>query len=299
MRCKFMEYKDYYKILGVSKTAEKDEIRKSYRQLARKYHPDVSKVPDAEAKFKEVSEAYEVLSDAKKRAEYDQMDSAGFGNGRSPFGAGGQGGYGGHPGGGFDNNSGFGDFFDTFFGNRGAGGPGGHQQYRQQKPEPQNATIYLDLEDAFEGANKRIRIQGGGSVEVKIPKGIEEGKKIRLAGKATNGGDLHLEIKFNAHPKYRLEGKDIYIDLPIAPWEAALGASVTVPTLNGSIKLTIPAGAKSGNKMRLKGRGLPAKVAGDQYVVLKIVVPVPTTDEQRALYEQMQEMFAWDPRQSS
>ena len=295
-----MEYKDYYKILGVSKTADKDEIRKSYRKLARKYHPDVSKESDAEARFKEVSEAYEVLNDAKKRAEYDQMDSAGFGNGRNPFGAGGgQGGYGGHPGGGFDNNSGFGDFFDTFFGGRGGAGPAGGQQYRQQKPEPQNATIYLDLEDAFEGANKRIRIQGGGSVEVKIPKGIEEGKKIRLVGKANNGGDLHLEIKFNAHPKYRLEGKDIYIDLPIAPWEAALGTSVTVPTLNGSIKLTIPAGAKSGNKMRLKGRGLPAKVAGDQYVVLKMVTPVPTTDEQRALYEQMQELFAWDPRQSS
>jgi curved DNA-binding protein len=295
-----MEYKDYYKILGVSKTADKDEIRKSYRKLARKYHPDVSKESDAEARFKEVSEAYEVLNDAKKRAEYDQMDSAGFGNGRNPFGAGGgQGGYGGHPGGGFDNNSGFGDFFDTFFGGRGGAGPAGGQQYRQQKPEPQNATIYLDLEDAFEGANKRIRIQGGGSVEVKIPKGIEEGKKIRLAGKANNGGDLHLEIKFNVHPKYRLEGKDIYIDLPIAPWEAALGTSVTVPTLNGSIKLTIPAGAKSGNKMRLKGRGLPAKVAGDQYVVLKMVTPVPTTDEQRALYEQMQELFAWDPRQSS
>ena len=290
-----MEYKDYYKVLGVSKTAEKDEIRKSYRQLARKYHPDVSKESDAEARFKEVSEAYEVLSDPTKRAEYDQMGSAGFGGGGNPFG-GAAGGYGG--GGGFDNNSGFSDFFDTFFGGR-AGGAGPGPQYRQQKPEPQNATIYLDLEDAFEGATKRISIQGSGSVEVKIPKGIEEGKKIRLAGKASNGGDLHLEIKFNHHPKYRLEGKDIYIDLPIAPWEAALGSSVTVPTLNGSIKLTIPAGAKSGNKMRLKGRGLPAKVAGDQYVVLKIVVPVPTTDEQRALYEQMQEMFAWDPRQSN
>ena len=289
-----MEYKDYYKVLGVSKTADKDEIRKSYRKLARKYHPDVSKESDAEARFKEVSEAYEVLNDAKKRAEYDQMGSAGFGGGRSPFGnAGGHGG-GGYGGGGFDNDSGFSDFFDTFFGGR-AGG----QSHRQHKPEPQNATIYLDLEDSFEGANKRIRIQGGGSVEVKIPKGIEEGKKIRLTGKATNGGDLHLEIKFNAHSKYRLEGKDIYLDLPIAPWESALGSSVTVPTLNGSIKLTIPAGAKSGNKMRLKGRGLPARVAGDQYVVLKIVTPVPTTDEQRALYEQMQEMFAWDPRQSS
>jgi len=290
-----MEYKDYYKVLGVSKTADKDEIRKSYRQLARKYHPDVSKESDAEARFKEVSEAYEVLSDAKKRAEYDQMGSAGFGGGRSPFeGAGGYSGAGG-----FDNNSGFSDFFDTFFGGRAGGAGGGQQQYRQQKPKPQSATIYLDLEDAFEGANKRIRIQGGGSVEVKIPKGIEEGKKIRLAGKATNGGDLHLEVKFNAHPVYRLEAKDIFIDLPIAPWEAALGASVTVPTLNGSIKLRIPAGTKSGNKMRLKGRGLPAKIAGDQYVVLKIVVPVPTTDEQRALYEQMQEVFAWDPRQTS
>ncbi|RVU85340.1 J domain-containing protein [Leucothrix sargassi] len=289
-----MEYKDYYKILGVSKTADKDEIRKSYRKLARKYHPDVSKEANAEARFKEVNEAYEVLSDSQKRAEYDHMGSAGFGGGRNPFE-----GAGGFSGGGFQNDSGFSDFFDTFFGGR-AGGAGGRQQYqRPQKPEPQNATIYLDLEDAFEGANKRIRIQGGGSVEVKIPKGIEEGKKIRLAGKASNGGDLHLEVKFNAHPTYRLDGKDIFIDLPIAPWEAALGSSVTVPTLSGSIKLTIPAGAKSGNKMRLKGRGLPAKVAGDQYVVLKMVTPVPSTDEERALYEQMKELFAWDPRQSS
>lgn len=134
--------------------------------------------------------------------------------------------------------------------------------------------------------------------QVKIPKGIEEGKKIRLAGKATNGGDLLLEVKFNTHPKYRLEGKDIYLDYPIAPWEAALGGSVTVPTLSGSIKLKIPEGAKAGSKMRLKGKGLPGSIPGDQYVVLKVVTPEAKTDEQRAFYEQMQELFAWDPRQS-
>lgn len=287
-----MEYKDYYKILGVQKTADKDEIRKSYRKLARKYHPDVSTESNAEARFKEVSEAYEVLSDTAKRSEYDQMGSAGFRG--DPFA-----GRGHHHGGGyssgFGNESGFSDFFDTFFGGRAQSGGGRHQY---QKPESQKATVYLDIEDVYEGASKRIQVQGGSALEVKIPKGIEEGKKIRLAGKATNGGDLLLEVKLNVHPTYRLEGKDIYLDLPIAPWESALGGSVTVPTLSGSIKLKIPEGAKAGSKMRLKGRGLPGATPGDQYVVLKIVTPVATTDEQRALYQQMQEMFAWDPRQS-
>ena len=289
-----MEYKDYYKILGVSKTASKEDIRKSYKKLARKYHPDVSKESDAEARFKEVSEAYEVLSDVTKRSEYDQMGSGGFrgdpfgaGRGRASSGGSYAGGFGGH------NDSGYSDFFDSFFG----GGAGGRSR-QQRKPEPQNATVYLDLEDVFEGNTKRIRVQGGSSLEVKIPKGIEEGKKIRLAGKASNGGDLLLEIKLNPHPKYRVEGKDVYLDYPIAPWESALGGSVTVPTLNGSIKLKIPEGAKAGSKMRLKGRGLPGSTPGDQYVVLKVVTPVATTDEQRAFYQQMQELFAWDPRQS-
>ena len=283
-----MEYKDYYKILGISKTADKDEIRKSYRKLARKYHPDVSKESNAEARFKEVNEAYEVLSDTAKRSEYDQMGSGGFRG--DPFG-----GYQSRqgPSGGFGNDTGFSDFFDTFF-----GGPQGGSR-RQHKPEAQTATVYLDLEDIFEGNSKHIRIQGGDSLQVKIPKGIEEGKKIRLAGKGSNGGDLLLEIKLHPHPKFRLEGKDIYIDYPIAPWESALGGSVTVPTLNGSIKLKIPEGAKAGSKMRLKGRGMPGKVVGDQYVVLKVVTPAAKTDEQRAFYQQMQEMFAWDPRQST
>jgi curved DNA-binding protein len=291
-----MEYKDYYKILGVSKTATKEDIRKSYKKLARKYHPDVSKVSDAEARFKEVSEAYEVLSDANKRSEYDQMGSGGFRGdpfgGRSSSNRGGaSGGFSGGFGGGHSD-SGYSDFFDSFFGG------GASTRNRQRKPEAQTATVYLDLEDIFAGNTKRIRVQGGNSLEVKIPKGIEEGKKIRLAGKASNGGDLLLEIKLNPHPKYRLEGKDIYLDYPIAPWESALGGSVTVPTLNGSIKLKIPEGAKAGSKMRLKGRGLPGSTPGDQYVVLKVVTPVPKTDEQRAFYQQMQEMFAWDPRQS-
>ena len=290
-----MEYKDYYKILNLEKTADKEEIRKSYRQLAKKYHPDVSKEANAEERFKEVKEAYEVLSDPAKRREYDSMGSSGF-RGGDPFsrprGAGGPRGQG-YSQSGYDNNSGFSDFFDTFFGR---GSFDGNQ--RRQKPESQTATISLELEDVFEGASKRIRIQGGDSVQVKIPKGIEEGKKIRLAGKASTGGDLLLQVQINKHPKFRLEGKDIYTDLPIAPWESALGASVTVPTLGGNIKLTIPAGSKSGSKMRLKGKGLPGANAGDQYVVLKLVTPSAETDEQRALYQKMQDTFAWDPRQS-
>ncbi|MGB1311536.1 MAG: DnaJ C-terminal domain-containing protein [Leucothrix sp.] len=283
-----MEYKDYYKILGVEKKADKEQIRKCYRKLAKKYHPDVSKEADAEARFKEVKEAYEVLSDPAKRSEYDSMGSSGFGGQqyRRPSGQG----Y--SPAGGFGNDSGFSDFFDTFFGR------GSFNGQRHQKPEPQSATITLDLEDVFAGASKRIRIQGGDSVQVKIPSGIEEGKKIRLAGKASNGGDLLLQIQINKHPTFRLEGKDVYVDLPIAPWESALGASVTVPTLGGSIKLTIPEGTKSGSKMRLKGKGLPSAVAGDQYVVLKVVAPVAQTEEQRAFYEKMRDLFDWDPRQS-
>ena len=284
-----MEYKDYYKILGLDKTADKEQIRKSYRKLAKKYHPDVSKEANAEARFKEVKEAYEVLSDPAKRSEYDAMGSGGF-QGGDPFRQN-QGQR--RPSGGFDNNSGFSDFFDTFFGRDSFSG--GH---RRQKPESQTATVALDLEDIFEGASKRIRIQGGDSVQVKIPKGIEEGKKIRLTGKASNGGDLLLQVQINKHPKFRLEGKDIYIDLPIAPWESAMGGGVTVPTLGGSIKLTIPEGTKSGSKMRLKGKGMPGSSVGDQYVVLKVVTPPIKTDEQRALYEQMQTMFDWDPRES-
>ena len=284
-----MEYKDYYKILGVEKTADKDQIRKSYRTLAKKYHPDVSKEANAEERFKEVKEAYEVLSDPAKRNEYDTMGSGGF-KGGDPFRQ-----YGGRgqASSGYDNDSGFSDFFDTFFGR---GSYGGSQHH---KPEPQTATLNLDLEDVVGGVSKRVRIQGGTSVQVKIPKGIEEGKKIRLPGKASTGGDLLLQVQINKHPKFRLEGKDIYVDLPIAPWESALGASVTVPTLGGSIKLTIPEGTNSGSKMRLKGRGLPAANAGDQYVVIKVVAPLAKTDEQRALYEQMQDLFDWDPRQPS
>lgn len=286
-----MEYKDYYKVLGLDKTADQDAIRKSYKRLARKYHPDVSKEPNAEAKFKDVSEAYEVLSDKTKRAQYDQMGRTGY-RSADPFNYGGSyasGGFGGSA-------SGFGDFFDTFFNSGSRAGGAGRRP--PPKPEPQTATVYLDLEDVFEGANKRIRVQSGSSIEVKIPRGIEEGKKIRLAGKASNGGDLLLEIKLNPHPKFRAEGKDIYVDLPIAPWEAALGGSVTVPTLNGSIKLTIPEGSKSGGKMRLKGRGLPGTVPGDQYVVLKVVVPEAKTAAQRDYYQKMQTLFDWDPRQS-
>lgn len=289
-----MNDKDYYKILGVSKDASQDEIRKSYRRLAKQYHPDVSKASDAEARFKEISEAHNVLGNPDSRKRYDQMSSGWGAAGDSFTGAGGPQN--------FDPKDifggGFGSIFEDLFANdevtqgpkRGRGG-------RRNEPPAQTATIFLDIEDLYFGASKQIRIQGAGSVMVKIPQGIEEGKKIRLSGKASNGGDLLLQIKLNEHSQYRLEERDIYQDLPIAPWEAALGTEVTVSTLSGNIKLTIPEGAGSGKKMRLRGRGLPGVVVGDLYVVLKIVTPKPTTLEQRKFYERMRDLFPDSPRQ--
>ena len=296
-----MEYKDYYKTLGVKKTALKDEIKKAYRRLARKYHPDVSKASDAEARFKDVSEAYDVLKDKKKRAQYDQMGQGGWEQrqqrqssyaGSQGFGSGG---YSQQP------NSGFSDFFESFFSNgqqsqsansyRARGGVG-------SPPAAQTATINLTLEDIFEGAKKTIRLPNGKSLDVKIPQGIEEGKKIRLRGKASNGGDLLLTVKLNDHPDYKVENKDIYLNLLLSPWEAALGETVAVKTLSGSIKLKIPAGAYTGQKMRLRGKGLPGKVAGDQYVVINILTPPINSDADQKMYEKMQNHFQWNPRKS-
>ena len=297
-----MEYKDYYKTLDVAKTASKDEIKKAYRRLARKYHPDVSKAKDAEARFKDVSEAYDVLKDKKKRAQYDQMGKGGWEQrqhrrssyaGSQGFGSGG---YSQEP------NAGFSDFFESFFG----GGQGQQSQYSNPHgaggagapPPSQTATINLTLEDIFTGAKKTIRLPSGKSIDVKIPQGIEEGKKIRLRGKASNGGDLLLTVKLNDHPDYKVENKDIYLNLLLSPWEAALGETIAVKTLSGSIKLKIPAGAYTGQKMRLRGRGLPGKVAGDQYVVINILTPPAKTDEDREIYEKMQNHFQWNPRKS-
>lgn len=297
-----MEYKDYYKILGVPRDASQDDIKKAYRKQARKYHPDVSKEANAEDKFKELGEAYEVLKDSQKRAQYDQFGSN-YRHGQS-F----------NPPPGWDDNMGgfgggnFSSFFENMFG--GMGGMGGNAGRGDQffaKGEDVNAKITVSLEDAFNGATKTIRRPSGatqdGTINVKIPAGIASGKKIRLSGQGKAGmgskaGDLYLEVQIAPHKHYRLEGKDIYLDLPVAPWEAALGAKVTVPTMAGKINLTIPAGARSGQKMRLKGRGLPGKEPGDEFVILQIMTPTADSDKAKKLYMQMAEEMPFNPRET-
>ncbi len=300
-----MEYKDYYKILGVERNAPQDAIKKSYRKLARKYHPDVSKVANAEERFKEVNETYEVLGDAEKRASYDQL-GANWKNGQhfnpppgwdnsfdfSQFGSGG--GFSGSA----QSGAGFSDFFESMFGG-GMGGAGFRQQTQSRKPASQTVIVSVDLEDIYSGGSTRVTLPSGKHLNVKIPKGIEEGKKIRLSGKASNGGDLLLQIHIRKHPRYTVDGKNVSVNLPIAPWEAALGGTVEVETLSGKLKLKIPAGSQSGKKMRLKGRGLPGSAttkAGDQFVILQIVVPPAKTEDDKKLYKEMQEKFDWNPR---
>ena len=296
-----MEYKDYYKILGVDRDISQSELKKSYRKLARKYHPDVSKEKDAEERFKEVNEAYEVLGSEENRAQYDDL-GANWKNGQSfnpPPGW--EGGFDfnqyGHGGGRVSGVDGFSDFFESMFGG-GFSQSGGQQGFNQRraKPPAEVFSIYVNLEDVYLGKNKRIKLPNGSSVEIKIPKGIEEDKKIRLSGKGSNGGDLHLQIKYRKHALFKLEGKDVYSELPIAPWEAALGASATIQTLGGQLKLKIPQNSASGKKMRLKGRGLPGKINGDQFVVLQIVTPPVSNDDGKAFYEEMQKKFDWKPR---
>jgi curved DNA-binding protein len=295
-----MEYKDYYKILGVAKTASQDEIKAAYRKLARKYHPDVSKEANAEDKFKEVGEAYEVLRDKEKRAQYDQFGSN-YRHGQSFT----------PPPGWEDNMGGFGggnfsSFFENMFGGGmgGMGGMGGDPF--QSRGEDVNAKITISLEEAFSGANKTIRRPSGatqtGTLNVKIPAGITSGKKIRLSGQGRAGrggaaGDLFLEIQIAPHRFYRVEENNVVLDLPVTPWEAALGSKVTVPTLAGKISLKIPENAKSGQKMRLKGRGLPSKQAGDQIVVIQIMTPPAEDDAAREFYEKMAETLPFNPRE--
>ena len=301
-----MEYKDYYKILGVSRSADQDEIKKAYRRLARKYHPDVSREKDAEARFKEVSEAYEVLKDPDRRATYDHLGTYRQGQDFRPP----PGWRGGFSGSGGSDGSAFSDFFESVFGQGspfGEGAFGGRRRrsagYAAKGPDDK-ARIGIALEDAYQGASKNVRLDGAGGrqLKVKIPAGITEGRQIRLSGQGRPGpgggprGDLYLEIHITPHPLYRVEGRDLFLDLPIAPWEAALGGPVKVPTLGGSLELKIPPGSQTGRKLRLKGRGLPGSPPGDQYVVLKIVTPKAETKEARELYEKMSKTMAFDPR---
>jgi curved DNA-binding protein len=305
-----MEFKDYYGIMGVARDATQDEIKRAYRKLARKYHPDVSKETDAEARFKELGEAYEVLKDPEKRAAYDQLGAnwkagqefrpppdwdAGF-----------------EFSGGYQEGSAFSDFFESLFGRAGAGRAGG-PGFRA-RGEDHHARILIDLEDAFHGAARTItlhapQLDGQGHVRtrerilnVRIPRGIRQGQHIRLAGQGTPGfgggvaGDLYLDVEFKPHRLYRVDGRDLYLDLPLAPWEAALGARVKVPTPEGIVDLTIPSASTAGRKLRLKGRGIPGKPGGDLYVVLQIALPPADSESARRLYRTMQQELAFNPR---
>lgn len=307
-----MEYKDYYKILGVERTATAEDVKKAYRKLARKYHPDVSKEAGAEARFKEIGEAYHVLQDPEKRAAYDQLGdrwrpgqeftpppdwSAGFEFTRGTV----------PP----EDAVEFSDFFSALFGHFG----------RAARPprtggEDHHAKIFIGIEDAITGATRTFTLRmphldAGGHVvlrertlNVRIPKGLREGQLIRLAGQGSPGigggtpGDLYLEVHFAPHPLYRVEARDVFLTLPLAPWEAALGATINAPTPTGTVKVKVPPGSQSGQSLRLKGRGLPGDPAGDCYLVLQVVLPKADTPQAQQLYRTMAETLAFNPRQT-
>ncbi len=315
-----MEFKDYYKVMGVARDATEAQIKQAYRKLARKYHPDVSKEKNAEAHFKEVGEAYEVLKSPEKRAAYDQL-----GQGHSPgenfrpppdFGSGFE--FSGAGGG----DSSYSDFFDALFGGQArAGGSQPRGGFRPGRGEDHHAKVLLDLDASLRGGARTLtlrvpEIDAEGRLvskervlNVQVPKGILAGQNIRLAGQGAPApgqgarapdqgkpGDLFIEVEFQPHPLYRVDGRDLYLDLPVAPWEAALGASVKTPTPTGTVDLKIPPASHAGSKLRLKGRGIPASPAGDFYVVLQIALP-PANDEQaKAAYAAMAQALPFNPR---
>jgi len=307
-----MKFKDYYEILGVARGATQDDVKHAYRKLARKYHPDVSKDPDAEARFKEIGEAYAVLKDPEKRAAYDQMGSqwktgqdfqpppdwdAGFEFSGRDFGAGA----------GADHS----DFFEALFGRHARAAQ--RAQMHAKGPD-HHAKVLIDLADAYRGAQRSISLrmpgldaQGRGTLQerkldVGIPKGIRAGQHLRLAGQGAPGlgegaaGDLYLEIAFKPDPQFRVDGRDVYLNLPLAPWEAALGASVAAPTPEGPVQLTIPPGSAAGRQLRLKGRGIPGSPPGDLYVVLAIVLPPANGESAQEAYRTMAKAFDFNPR---
>ena len=306
-----MEYKDYYEVMGVARDATQDEIKRAYRKLARKYHPDVSKEADAEERFKSLGEAYEVLKDPEKRAAYDQLGSNWQGgedfHAPPDWDAGFEFRGGGFTGG---DSADYSDFFESLFGQARATRGGGFHARGQDR----HAKILVDLQDSFAGATRAITLQvpeltpdghvstHTRTLNIKIPKGIREGQKIRLGGQGDPGagkagaGDLYLEIDFKPHPLYRAEAHDLYLDLPVAPWEAALGATVKVPTPEGVVELKIPPGSAQGRKMRLKGRGIPARSPGDLYVVLQIALPPADSAASKKLYQQMRDELDFNPR---
>jgi curved DNA-binding protein len=298
-----VEYKDYYKVMGVARDATEAQIKQAYRKLARKYHPDVSKEKDAEARFKEVGEAYEVLRTPEKRAAYDQLGAnyaAGqefrpppdWGAGFETAGAG--------PG-----RSSHSDFFDALF--------GAAARERSRDTEDHHAKVMLDLEASLNGGSRTFSLRvpeiEDGHVtlkervlNVKVPKGILAGQTIRLAGQGARfsaegaAGDLYIEVDFQPHPLYKADGRDLYLELPVTPWEAALGASVKAPTPGGTVDLKIPAASHAGSKLRLKGRGIPASPPGDLYVVLQIALPPAADDRGKAAYRAMAAAMPFNPR---
>ncbi len=292
-----MQFRDYYETLGVARGASQDDVKRAYRRLARKYHPDVSKEADAETRFKEVGEAYEVLKDPEKRAAYDRFGKD-WKHGqefRPPPGWERQFNFGG---GGFSGTSGFSDFFESLFGQGSFAGARGPMRARGGD---QSARIEIPLEDAFRGATRNITLRGR-TLSVRIPRGVTEGQRIRLSGQGGSGargapdGDLYLTVTHKAHPLFRTEGRDVHLKLPVAPWEAALGATVAVPTLGGKVDLRVPRGSRTGQTLRLKGRGLPGRPDGDQYVALEIVAPPADTPEAESLYREMAKSMRFNPR---
>lgn len=296
-----MKSKDHYKTLGVTRKASAEEIKIAYRRLARKYHPDVSTESNAEMRFKEVNEAYEVLSDHKKKQTYDrefsQQRSTSKNNSQFTPPPGWQPGQ-------FDASffediinkdrrrkarEQHHDFFDGIFNKK-------RSTFTPGNEEPQVATIPLSLEDVYIGASRKIRLPDGRNIQVKIPRGIMDGQKIRISN-GPGRGELHLKVKLKPHRHFKVSGRDILLELPIAPWEAALGSLITVPTLEGNVKLRIPEGIQTGKKMRLQERGLPGDPPGDQLITLVIMTPPARKDSERNLYRQMETEFAWDPRQ--
>ena len=311
-----MEFKDYYTALGVEKTATVDEIKRAYRKLARKYHPDLNKAADAEAHFKDVAEAYEALHDPEKRAAYDAL-GADYREGRSftpPPGWDSGFEYSGR--GDTDDARVHSDFFETLFG-RQAAGERGPRRSGSQSGGDHHAKVQIELQDTYRGGGHTVTLRmpqvdaegrltlATRQLQVNIAKGVRNGQHLRLAGQGGAGfgearaGDLYLEIQIAPHPHFRVDDRDVYIDLPVAPWEAALGASVTLPTPDGTVQLSVPAGSASGRRLRLKGKGIPSQPPGDLYAVLTIALPPSQTEAARQAWSQLASTFAdFNPRQS-
>jgi len=308
-----MEFKDYYKVMGVARDATEAQIKQAYRKLARKYHPDVSKEKDAEERFKEVGEAYEVLRSPEKRAAYDQLGQGprpgedfrpppDWGTGFEFSGAGGR-------------DSAYSDFFESLFGAQSrAGSRGARGAFSPGRGEDHHARVLLDLDATLMGGTRQLslrvpEIDAEGRLvskervlNVQVPKGILAGQSIRLSGQGSPAhgegphGDLFIEVEFQPHPLYRIDGRDLYLELPVAPWEAALGATIKTPTPTGTVDLKIPAASHAGSKLRLKGRGIPAAPPGDFYVILQIALPPASDDKARAAYAALAAAVPFNPR---